>query len=157
MNISPYRLAVDLGVSPPTVNDIVHEKRGITPEMAIRLAKYFGNSEQFWLNLQNAFAVYHAGRNTPKNSKPSRLWRPAPRPGEGRSGGTLPQPRCRTVAVRAPVGRSDGASVHVIGGLAFDRPDIFRLLLKGIEVHHPAEYLRHEFSACGFTSILGRD
>jgi addiction module HigA family antidote len=33
------------------VNDIVHEKRGITPEMAIRLAKYFGNSEQFWLNL----------------------------------------------------------------------------------------------------------
>jgi len=51
--------------------------------MAIRLAKYFGNSEQFWLNLQNAFAVYHARRNTPKNSKPSRLWRPAPRPGEG--------------------------------------------------------------------------
>ena len=39
---------------PPTVNDIVREKRGITPEMAIRLAKYFGNSEQFWLNLQDA-------------------------------------------------------------------------------------------------------
>src|SRR6476469_4116197 len=54
MNISPYRLAVDLRVSPPTVNDIVREKRGITPEMAIRLAKYFGNSEQFWLNLQDA-------------------------------------------------------------------------------------------------------
>src|SRR5258708_28615277 len=58
MGISPYRLSVDLGVSPPTVNDIVREKRGITPEMAARLARYFGTSEQFWLNLQDAFAVY---------------------------------------------------------------------------------------------------
>ena len=161
MNISPYRLAVDLGVSPwvspPTVNDIVHEKRGITPEMAIRLAKYFGNSEQFWLNLQDAFAVYHARNKYSKEPRPSRLWRRAPRPGEGRSGRTLPQPRCRTVAVRGPVGRSDGTSVHVIGGLAFDRPDIFRLLLKRIDMHHPAEYLRHEFSAGGITSVFGRD
>src|SRR5258708_35584916 len=58
MGISPYRLSVDLGVSPPTVNDIVREKRGITPEMAARLARYFGTSEQFWLNLQDAFAVH---------------------------------------------------------------------------------------------------
>ena len=57
MGISAYRLAVELHVSPPTVNDIVREKRGITPEMAARLAKYFGTSEQFWLNLQDAFAV----------------------------------------------------------------------------------------------------
>lgn len=69
MNISPYRLAVDLRVSPPTVNDIVREKRGITPEMAIRLAKYFGNSEQFWLNLQDAFAVYHARKKYSKELK----------------------------------------------------------------------------------------
>ena len=60
MGISAYRLAVELRVSPPTVNDIVREKRGITPEMAARLAKYFGTSEQFWLNLQDAFAVHHA-------------------------------------------------------------------------------------------------
>jgi addiction module HigA family antidote len=58
MGISGYRLAVELRVSPPTVNDIVREKRGITPEMAARLAKYFGTSEQFWLNLQDAFAVH---------------------------------------------------------------------------------------------------
>jgi addiction module HigA family antidote len=58
MNISAYRLAVELRVSPPTVNDIVREKRGITPEMAARLAKYFGTSEQFWLNLQDTFAVH---------------------------------------------------------------------------------------------------
>jgi addiction module HigA family antidote len=58
MKISAYRLSVELRVSPPTVNDIVREKRGITPEMAARLAKYFGTSEQFWLNLQDAFAVH---------------------------------------------------------------------------------------------------
>jgi antitoxin HigA-1 len=69
MKISPYRLAVELRVSPPTVNDIVREKRGITPEMAIRLAKYFGNSEQFWLNLQDAFAVYHARKKYSKELK----------------------------------------------------------------------------------------
>ena len=58
MGISAYKLSVELRVSPPTVNDIVREKRGITPEMAARLAKYFGTSEQFWLNLQDAFAVH---------------------------------------------------------------------------------------------------
>jgi antitoxin HigA-1 len=62
MGISAYRLAVELHVSPPTVNDIVREKRGITPEMAARLAKYFGTSEQFWLNLQDAFAVRQVRR-----------------------------------------------------------------------------------------------
>jgi addiction module HigA family antidote len=58
MGISPYRLAVELHVSAPTVNDIVREKRGITPECAARLAKYFTTSEQFWLNLQDAFAIH---------------------------------------------------------------------------------------------------
>jgi addiction module HigA family antidote len=65
MGISAYRLAVELHVSPPTVNDIVREKRGITPEMAARLAKYFGTSEQFWLNLQDAFAVHQVRRKYP--------------------------------------------------------------------------------------------
>ena len=37
---------------------MVREKRGITPEMAARLAKYYGTSEQFWLNLQDAFTVH---------------------------------------------------------------------------------------------------
>ena len=52
---------------------------------------------------------------------------------------------------------SDGNSVHVTGGLALDRPDVFRLLLKRIHVHHPAEYLRHEFSAGGLTCVFGGD
>jgi len=69
MGISAYRLAVELHVSPPTVNDIVRERRGITPEMAARLAKYFGTSEQFWLNLQDAFAVYQVRRKYSKELK----------------------------------------------------------------------------------------
>jgi len=69
MGISAYRLAVELHVSPPTVNDIVREKRGITPEMAARLAKYFGTSEQFWLNLQDAFAVHQVRRKYSRELK----------------------------------------------------------------------------------------
>jgi antitoxin HigA-1 len=69
MNISAYRLAIELHVSPPTVNDIVREKRGITPEMATRLAKYFGTSEQFWLTLQDAFAVHQVKRKYSKDLK----------------------------------------------------------------------------------------
>jgi addiction module HigA family antidote len=69
MGISPYRLAVELHVSPPTVNDIVREKRGITPEMAARLAKYFGTTEQFWLNLQDAFAVHQVRRKYSRELK----------------------------------------------------------------------------------------
>src|ERR1700684_4408679 len=69
MNISAYRMAVELHVSPPTINDIVREKRGITPEMATRLSKYFGTSEQFWLNLQDAFAVHQVKRKYSKELK----------------------------------------------------------------------------------------
>lgn len=69
MGISAYRLAVDLRVSPPTVNEIVREKRGVTPEMAARLARYFGTSEQFWLNLQDAFAVHHVRQKLGKELK----------------------------------------------------------------------------------------
>jgi addiction module HigA family antidote len=67
--ISAYRLSVDLGVSAPTVNDIVREKRGITPEMAARLARYFGTSEQFWLNLQDAFAVHQVKKKYSRELK----------------------------------------------------------------------------------------
>ncbi len=69
MGISAYGLAVDLHVSPPTVNDIVREKRGITPEMAARLAKYFGTTEQFWLNLQDAFSVHQVKAKYSKELK----------------------------------------------------------------------------------------
>ena len=55
--VSPYRVAKAIGVSAPTVNDIVLERRAISAEMAARLAVYLGTSEQFWMNLQTAYDV----------------------------------------------------------------------------------------------------
>ena len=52
MKISQYRLAKDIHVSPRRINEIVHGKRAISPNTALRLSKYFGLSERFWLNLQ---------------------------------------------------------------------------------------------------------
>ena len=52
MGLSVYRVAVDLGVPAPRINDIVLRKRAITADTALRLARYFGTSERFWLGLQ---------------------------------------------------------------------------------------------------------
>ena len=52
MGISQYRLAKDISVPPRRINEIVHGKRGITPDTALRLSRYFGLSERFWVNLQ---------------------------------------------------------------------------------------------------------
>ncbi len=52
MNISQYRLAKDINVPARRINEIVHGKRSITPDTALRLSKYFGLSERFWVNLQ---------------------------------------------------------------------------------------------------------
>jgi addiction module HigA family antidote len=50
--ITQNKLAVSIGVPPRRINEIVHGKRGITADTALRLAKYFGTSAEFWLNLQ---------------------------------------------------------------------------------------------------------
>lgn len=55
MNITQYRLAKDISVPPRRVNEIVLHKRGITADTALRLGRYFGTSEQFWLNLQSEY------------------------------------------------------------------------------------------------------
>ena len=52
MNISQNQLGRDLGVSPRRINEIIHGKRRITADTALRLARYFSNSPQFWLGLQ---------------------------------------------------------------------------------------------------------
>jgi addiction module HigA family antidote len=57
LKLSAYALAKGIRVPPPRVNDIVLEKRGITADTAVRLAKFFGTSEQFWLNLQSSYEV----------------------------------------------------------------------------------------------------
>lgn len=55
MGISQYRLAKDINVPPRRINEIVHGKRGVTADTALRLARYFGNSARFWLNLQTQY------------------------------------------------------------------------------------------------------
>jgi antitoxin HigA-1 len=55
MNITPYRLSIDLGVAQTRISEILNGKRGISADTAIRLSHYFGNSAQFWLNLQSHY------------------------------------------------------------------------------------------------------
>ena len=55
MEVSQYRLAKDISVSPRRINEIVHGQRSITADTALRLARYFGTSERFWLNLQAGY------------------------------------------------------------------------------------------------------
>ena len=55
LGVSQYRLAKDISVSPRRINEIVHGKRSITADTALRLARFFGTTERFWLNLQVRF------------------------------------------------------------------------------------------------------
>jgi len=55
LEISQYRLAKDISVPPRRINEIVHGKRGISADTALRLSRYFGTSERFWLNLQTGY------------------------------------------------------------------------------------------------------
>jgi addiction module HigA family antidote len=52
MGISQYRLAKDISVPARRINEIVHGTRAISPDTALRLSRYFGLSERFWMNLQ---------------------------------------------------------------------------------------------------------
>ena len=52
LGVSQYRLANDIGVPPRRINEIVLGKRAVTADTALRLARYFGTSEHFWLNIQ---------------------------------------------------------------------------------------------------------
>jgi addiction module HigA family antidote len=55
MGISQYRLAKDIHVPPRRINEIVHGTRSVSADTALRLARYFGTSERFWLNLQSQY------------------------------------------------------------------------------------------------------
>jgi len=55
MNISQYRLAKDIGVTARRINEIVHGRRAITADTALRLGRFFGMEAQFWLNLQTHY------------------------------------------------------------------------------------------------------
>ena len=55
LKLSQYRVAKDIGVPPRRVNEIVHGTRAVTADTALRLSRYFGTSERFWLNLQSRY------------------------------------------------------------------------------------------------------
>jgi antitoxin HigA-1 len=57
LSVTQHRLAVSIGVPPRRINEIVHGKRRITTDTALRLARYFGTSERFWLNLQDRYDI----------------------------------------------------------------------------------------------------
>ena len=55
LELSQYRVAVDISVPPRRINEIVHGKRSISADTALRLARYFGTTDRFWLNLQTHY------------------------------------------------------------------------------------------------------
>ncbi len=60
-------LAKALGVSRQTVNELLRERRAVSPEMALRLARLFGNTPEFWLNAQRAVDLWDAAKSLGKN------------------------------------------------------------------------------------------
>lgn len=62
LGISQNRLGREIGMSPRAVNEIVHGKRSVTANSALRLAKFFGTSPEFWLNLQTSYDLEEAAK-----------------------------------------------------------------------------------------------
>ncbi len=62
LKMSAHALALELKVPAPRVNDIVRERRSVTPDTALRLSRYFGTTPDFWLNLQTAYDLKVAQR-----------------------------------------------------------------------------------------------
>lgn len=73
LRITQSQLAKELKTTFRTVNEIVQEKRNVSPEMALKLARYFGTSPELWLNLQNQYDLYRVQEKKEiilKNIKP---------------------------------------------------------------------------------------
>ena len=62
-------LAQALGVSRQTINELLRERRSVSPEMALRLSRLFGNTPEFWLNAQRAVDLWDASRAIKKSVK----------------------------------------------------------------------------------------
>ncbi|MCP4678259.1 MAG: HigA family addiction module antidote protein [Deltaproteobacteria bacterium] len=76
MSISQRELSEAIHVPYQRINEIINGKRGITPSTALRLARYFGVSEGFWMNLQLRFDLYRAKRLEEKELKDIRPFSP---------------------------------------------------------------------------------
>lgn len=62
LGVTQVEAARRLGISFPRLNDLIHARRGVTVDTALRLAKVFGTSPELWLNLQQAWDLWHAAR-----------------------------------------------------------------------------------------------
>lgn len=78
LELSSYKLARELGVSVPTVNEIVRRRRAVTAEMALRLSRYFSTTAQLWQNLQSQYDLEIASQKIGKTV--ARAIQPLPRP-----------------------------------------------------------------------------
>ena len=67
--LSVASFAKAIGVSRQTVNELIRERRAVSPEMALRLSRYFGNSPEFWLNAQRAVDLWKAARSIKREIK----------------------------------------------------------------------------------------
>ncbi|GAC1614661.1 MAG: HigA family addiction module antitoxin [Vulcanimicrobiaceae bacterium] len=67
LGLSGYSLAKGIAVPAQAVNDIILEKRGISAEMAVRLARFFGTSEEFWSHLQSSYELTRARKKLGKS------------------------------------------------------------------------------------------
>lgn len=66
LNMSPHALAMELRAPASRINDIVRERRAVTPDTALRLARCFGTTAQFWLNLQSSYDLKQAEHDVGK-------------------------------------------------------------------------------------------
>ena len=57
MGVTPYRLAKDISVPVQRIHELVHERRGITADTALRLSRYFGVGESYWMNVQKRYEL----------------------------------------------------------------------------------------------------
>ncbi len=77
LGMSAHALALELHVPAPRINDIVRERRTVTPDTALRLARFFGTTAQFWINLQSAYdlkmAEIESGGKISKEVHPMKL------------------------------------------------------------------------------------
>jgi len=74
MNITPYRLSKELNVSTSTILDLIHNRRKLSVEMALRFSKYFGNTYKFWLNLQNELEIREIRKKLEKDLEKIQLY-----------------------------------------------------------------------------------
>ena len=77
MKLSQRDLAQRIRVPYQRVNELINRRRGITPDTALRLAKFFGNTPAFWMNLQLRWDLYHAERSSANEIRKIRRFRAA--------------------------------------------------------------------------------